>query len=117
MPQSPLAGGIDSVSNGVSAMHQTRGGALTKLNMTVANLIKAGKGRVARLIVVVAGSGGTITLNDSATLGGAAAGNAFFSAAGGLVAGTVIDLDWPCANGIVLSAIGTGVPVLAISYR
>lgn len=116
MPQSPIAGGIDSVANGVSAMHQTRGGALTKLNMTAANLVKTGKGRVARLIVLTAGASGSITLNDSATLGGAAAANAFFNAAGTLAAGTVIDLDWPCANGIVISAVGAG-SVLAISYR
>lgn len=115
MPQSPLAGGNDGLTP--AGMFQTRGGALSKLNLSTAQVIKASKGRIARLIVLTAGSGGTLTLNDAATTGTAAAANAFYSVAGTLAAGTVVDLDWPCATGIVVSAVPTGAPVFAISYR
>lgn len=117
MPQGPLAGAPDSFGNPV-AMYQTRGGALTKLNVTAAAIVKAGKGRVARLVITGAGTGGSWTLNDIATTGAAAAANAVWTLAGTAAAGTVIDLDWPCTNGIVISSVPTGgTPSIAVSYR
>jgi hypothetical protein len=34
----------------------------------------------------------------------------------GVKIGTVIDLDWPCSTGIVLSAVPGRTPILAVSY-
>jgi hypothetical protein len=39
-----------------------------------------------------------------------------FTISYGVKIGTVIDLDWPCAVGIVLSAVPGGLPILAVSY-
>lgn len=121
MPQSPLAGGTDNFGNPV-AMHQTRGGSQTKLNMTAAAVVKGSKGRVARVTIVSPGTtGGAFTLNDATTVGGANAGNVIWTlpvASALNVAGQVFDLDWPCANGIVLSAVPTTAgPIINVSYR
>jgi hypothetical protein len=117
MPQSPLLGANDGVAP--QAMFQTRGGALSKLNMTAANVIKVGKGRLARVVVLAGGiTGGAFTLNDSATVAGAAAANVLWTLPQGAAAGTVVDLDMPFTNGLVLSSVPTaGSPILAASYR
>ena len=119
MPQSPLAGGTDNFGSPV-AMHETRGGSQTKLNNTAANVVKASKGRVARVTIVAPGAtSGAFTLNDTTTTGGAGAGNLIWTlpvASTLNVAGAVFDLDWPCTNGIVLSAVTLG-GIINVSYR
>ena len=129
MPQTPLnlntrnpAGALvaaqqDAAGNQLS----TVGGAKSALNQTAAAVIKATPGRIAKVTIIAPGSGsGTFTLNDCATTGAAAAANAVFVLAYNAtanVAGAVFDLDWPCAVGIVLSAVpGAGSPIVAISY-
>lgn len=129
MPQSPLnlntkgPGGAYTwtLADAAGLFMTSRGGLLSKLNMTAANVIKAAPGRVSKLIVIAPGStSGGWTLNDCASVGAAAASNqiwlqAYNGAAN--VEGEVIDLDWPCAVGIVLSTVpGAGSPILAISY-
>lgn len=97
------------------------GGRSSSLNLTAAAAIKGSAGRLRRIVIVAPGStSGTWTLNDCATTGAAAASNVIFKMAydaAANVAGTVIELDWPCATGIVLSAVpGGGSPILAVSY-
>jgi hypothetical protein len=99
----------------------TSGGLSSALNVTAATVIKASPGRLIRLVILTPGTtSGAWTFNDTTTVGGAAAANAIFSMAFGStanVAGAVIYLDFPCQNGIVLSAVpGGGSPVAAISY-
>jgi hypothetical protein len=107
-------------ANGKSLV-TTNGGTLSSLNNTAAALIQAGALRLCRIIIVAPGSGsGAFTINDSATLAGAAAANEVWSLpynATSNVAGASFSLDWPMANGLVLSAVpGAGSPVIALSY-
>jgi len=88
----------------------TAQGQKTFFNITAATLVKAGAGRVAKVSVVVAGSGAG-SINDAATIGTAAAANEI-----AVIPATVgiINIDFPVSNGIVLTP-GTG-QTLAISY-
>ena len=99
----------------------SRGGLNNSLNNTAPAVIKAGQGRIGKVIVVAPGSGsGAFTINDAATTGAAAASNVVWSLPYNStlnVAGQVFDVDFPCANGITLSAVpGAGSPILAISF-
>jgi hypothetical protein len=89
-------------------------------NVTAAAVIKASPGTLFRIVVIAPGTtGGGLTLNDCATTGAAAIGNEIASIPySDLTAGQVIDLEWPCKAGIVVSAVPTGgSPIYAISYR
>jgi hypothetical protein len=97
------------------------GGRSSALNLTAAAAIKASAGRLRKIVIIAPGStSGAFTFNDCATTGAAAAGNTIFTMAYDAtanVAGAVIELDWPCATGIVLSAVpGGGSPIVAVSY-
>lgn len=128
MPQGPLGAYVaKAISNAlaplildaVNLLTVTRGGISTALDLTAATVIKGSAGRIAKVVVVAGGtaSDGAFELNDSATTGGASAANEIISIPAGTAAGTVIDLDWPCANGITLSAVpSAGSPILAVSY-
>jgi len=93
-----------------------RGGTRSALNLTAPTVIKPAPGRVAKLIVIDGGTSGAFTLNDCANIDTAGAANVIFTIGYGVKIGTVIDLDWPCATGIVLSAVPGGTPILAVSY-
>lgn len=94
------------------------GGSSSALNVTAAAVIKATAGKLAKIVVVVAPTtSGALTVNDVATVGGAATANEVFSIPfGSLTAGQVITLDWPCATGIVVSAVGGGTPQYSVSF-
>jgi hypothetical protein len=94
------------------------GGTNSKLNMIAANVIKATPGRLRKVVINgVVGTGGALTFNDCATTGAAAAANAIMSLPGTIAVGTIINVDWPCKVGIVLSAVPTGgTPVVAASF-
>ena len=78
-------------------------------NVAAAQVIKAAPGVAATLVCVAPGSAGSLTLNNSATVGGAASTNQFFSRLfSALSAGQVIPLNWPCGSGVVVSAAPTG---------
>jgi hypothetical protein len=81
------------------------------LNITATTLVKATAGRVAKVSVIVAGSGAG-SVYDAATLGAAGSTNEI-----AVVPNTagVYTIDFPCANGIVVSP-GTG-QTLAISFN
>ena len=88
----------------------TAQGTKSYFNMTAATLVKTGTGRVARINVLIAGSG-TGSVFDAATIGTAATANQI-----AVIPATVgtYDIDFPVSNGIVLAP-GTG-QTLVISY-
>jgi hypothetical protein len=87
------------------------------LNVLNAQVVKAAPGILVRVVVVAAGSGGSLTLNDSATLAGAATGNEILTIAyGSLSAGQMLQFDWPCAAGICISAVPSGTPQFSLSF-
>ena len=94
----------------------TVGGIHSALNLTSATVVKATPGRLGRLIIIGRGHSGAFVLNDCATIDTATAGNTVLVIPHGLVAGSVVAVDWPCAVGIVLSAVPNGNPIIAVSY-
>lgn len=78
--------------------------------VSAAGVVKAAAGRLVKVIVTVAGSGGTLTVYDNAS---AASGTILYSVAGTTALGTIADLDIPAANGIYVSP-GTGQTVLVV---
>lgn len=92
----------------------------SKLNITAAVVVKAGPGRLGKLIVIEPGTtGGVLTINDLATTSGGAAGNEIFSVGfAGLTAGQVIDFgNWPCKTGIAVTAVpSAGNPQYTLSF-
>jgi hypothetical protein len=86
------------------------GGLSAAYNVTAPGVIKSAPGVLVRVSCITAGS---VTLNDSATTGGAAITNEIW--AGSLTAGQVLEFDWPCAAGIVVSAVTTAVVAIAFS--
>lgn len=131
MPQNPLAATVAlkgtvqaslKVDNDGNLLVASQGAvdASTALNITAAAVVKATKGTLRKVIVIAPGTtSGDFTLNDSATVGGASAANTVWTRAfGDVKAGDIFDLDVPCANGIVVSAVpGAGAPVLAVVYE
>ena len=94
------------------------GGILSALNVSAAAAIKTAPGVLFRIVIVAAGSAGTITVNDCTSTGAAAAGNVLWSAtynATNVYAGAIIQLEAPAINGITLSSISTS-GVVAIYY-
>jgi hypothetical protein len=128
MPQGPIGTAVAKTPSNVlsplsvdaeGTLLSSAGGLSSKLNLTAASVIKAAPGRIAKLIIVSGGtaSDGAFTLNDCATIGAATAANEIISIAAGETAGTIIDLQWPCEVGIVLSAVpSAGSPILAMSF-
>ena len=83
-------------------------GRQSALNVTGSVVVKPGNGRVGCVVVNTAGA--AATLNDSATVGGAAAGNLIFAIPNTV---GVYPLDFPFYNGLTL--IG-GAGVFALTY-
>jgi hypothetical protein len=81
------------------------------LNITASAVVQGHAARLARISVLTAGSGAGAA-HDCATTGAAAAGNKVATIP--TTAGAVLDLDWPCATGIVIIP-GSG-QVLSVSY-
>lgn len=122
MPQAPLnaATAVNPSGKFVMNVVDAQGnefvasGKNSSLNITggAAVLVKGSAGRLVRLVVTSAITG-SVTINDAATTGAAASSNLVYSAATPAV-GTVVYLDWPCANGIVVTP-GTAGSV-SVSY-
>lgn len=130
MPQGPLAADVAKYNGALKSLNLDAlgnlvvvdGGSSSSLNLTGAAAIKASAGRLKKIVIIAPGTtSGSFTFNDCATTGAATAANEIFTLpynATNNVAGTVIDLDWPCATGIVLSAVpGAGSPIIAVSYE
>jgi hypothetical protein len=90
----------------------------TALNVTATGVIHAGPCNLIRLIAVTPGTSGNLTVNDAATLGAANAGNVIFSVNNSQAQSqALMNLDWPCLNGIVISSIpATGVVAMSYNY-
>lgn len=96
MPQGPIPVKVAGPSYGSTDVHAT-------------GVLKATPGVLVSVIVVTAGSAGSLTFNNCATTGDAATANEIITIAfGSLTVGQVITLNFPCNVGIVLSAITTG---------
>lgn len=93
-----------------NALGPLPGGNSSSLNITAAKAVKATPGTLVRISVVVAGSAAG-SANDCATTGAAAAANEICSIPTTV---GVIELQWPCAVGIVIAP-GTGQTV-SVSY-
>lgn len=108
MPQYPL--------NGMNSTYSTPGGILSRLNLAAGSTLVDNNppGRVVRLCVNVAGTAGTFAVYDSATVGGIGAANLMWQGAATTPQGTVIDLEFPYFNGLVVTVPTTG--VVSVSY-
>ncbi len=85
-------------------------------DVTAAAVIKALPGVLAQVIINTAGTAGSLTFNNTTTTGGATTANQIITIAfGSLTVGEVLNLNFPCSAGIVLSAIPTG-GVISIAY-
>lgn len=86
---------------------------LSQIGITGTTLIRAGVGRLVRVSVTTAITGGTVTFDDAAATGTA---NTFFelNATSGLQ-GAVFTLAWPVVKGIAINYAGAA-GTLAISY-
>lgn len=90
-------------------------GVKSALNVTAATLVKPLAGRVMTLVSIVAGSSGSIVVNDVATVAGAATANVAYTSAVTPAVGTVIVLNWPMTNGIVVTPTTGG--TVAVYYN
>ena len=89
----------------------TAQGTKTFFNITTTTLIKAGTGRIAKISVLVAGSGNG-AVHDAATTGAVAAANKLAVILD--TSTTILNIDMPVFNGIVVVP-GTG-QTLAVSF-
>jgi hypothetical protein len=105
MPQGAIALSVEPYQGGT-----------TKLNCpaAAATLVKATAGRVMQINVNAANSVTGISIYDSATTAGTSAANCVFTSAAAVAQGTIIQVDFPVTNGIVIVT-GTG-GVCAVSY-
>ncbi|MBR8141215.1 hypothetical protein KDW46_02430 [Burkholderia vietnamiensis] len=86
------------------------GGALSALNISAADVVKAAPGTLWRVSVTTAGSAAGAAYDASATSGNTAAN--LIAAIPNTVG--IYYLEWPCANGILIVP-GTG-QVVSVSY-
>jgi len=112
-------GGYGEPQDPTGANFVASGGQSSAINVTAATVIKASPGRVGKVIVLgVVGTGGALTINDCTTTGAATAANEVYTSVGTIAVGTVVDLNFPCVNGITVSAVPTGgTPQFAISFN
>jgi len=111
-------GGL-ATTDGLGNLATEAGGVNSSLNLSTAVVIKAGPGRVRRVIVnAPGGTSGAFTLNDCSTTGAVSSANLVwtlpYNAADNL-AGKIFPLDWPFKVGVVLSAVPVG-GICAISW-
>jgi len=91
------------------------GGSLSALNVSTKTAVKATGGTVYRVVVLQVATAGTFGVFDAATPGAATGATAIYEvSASWPAAGTVIYLEFPCRNGIVVDP-GTGGAV-SVSY-
>lgn len=100
----------------IAVFSQWLGGSNTALNVAAAQVVKGKPGTLYRILIQAVGTSGTLTINDCATTGAAAAGNQILTLlTANLTVGQVITLDWPCLTGIVISACSGGI-VVSVSF-
>src|SRR5262245_37208097 len=83
--------------------------AVLAANSIATAVIKGTAGKVFSILVVTPGTAGSLTLNNCATVGAATGGNQIVSyLASGMFPGQIIDVNFTCNTGIVVSAMPTG---------
>lgn len=91
------------------------GGSLSALSVSAKTAIKATGGTVYRVVILQAATAGTVGVFDAATTGAAIGSTAIYEVSASWPApGTVLTLEFPCRNGIVVDP-GTGGAV-SVSY-
>jgi hypothetical protein len=113
-----LAAGGAIAQQRLPAFDLSVGGNQTALGVAAAKIINARPCILYSLTIVNPGSGGTLTVNDSATIGGASSSNTLLSiASSSLAVGQTFQLAFPVTTGIVVSAVPTGGSInIAYSY-
>jgi len=76
-------------------------------------VVKAAKGRLAKVVVTTTGAGGPVAIYDNAS---AASGTVLFTVPSGATTGTIYALDVPAANGITVAAGGASSPAFTVYY-
>jgi hypothetical protein len=91
--------------NAQNAVLSSAGGQFSMLALPAgANLVKATPGRIVRLSVVTIGTAGALMVNDCSTIGAVTAANTIYEMGfAGATEGLVVDLQFPCAYGIVVT--------------
>jgi hypothetical protein len=89
-----------------------QGGTASALNISATTVIKATPGTIFRVCIVSNATSG-FGVYDANTVAGAVAANAILLAAT-TTEGQVIELEFPCANGIVVAPGATG--IVSVSY-
>jgi len=80
-----------------------------------ANLVKATPGRIVRLSVLALGTAGNLMVNDCATIGAVTSANTIYEMGfAGATEGLVVDLQFPCTYGIVVTVPTGG--MVSVSY-
>jgi hypothetical protein len=94
---------------------ETFQGGSTKLNLpaSTVSLVKASAGRIMQININTVLSA-ALTVYDSSTTAGTAASNIVYVSAATAAAGTILVLDFPVVNGIVVGLAGTG--AASVSY-
>jgi hypothetical protein len=101
----------------ISTQNFRPGGNSTTLDVTAAAVIKASPGVIFRVIVVIVGTGGSLTINDLATTSGGAAANQIITIPfGSLTIGQVITLEAATVTGIAVTAVPTGGSQFTITW-
>ena len=88
------------------------GGNKSSLDISAATVVKSTNGILCRIVTSTAGTAGDLVINDNNATGASnVAANEIVSIPFGnanLAAGEVVELFWPCATGITISAVPTG---------
>ena len=126
-----LKGGVSTPgkldATGSNNLNMQGGGVNSVLNVTQATAVATGARRLRKISIVSGGSTSGFTVNDAATTtaattSGSTQSNVIWFANTTAVtaivnAGGVINFDWPCTNGITVSAVpSAGSPQIAVSY-
>ena len=88
------------------------GGNKSSLDISAATVVKSTNGILCRIVTSTAGTAGDLVINDNNATGASnVAANQVDSipySNADLGAGSVVELFWPCATGITISAVPTG---------
>lgn len=101
----------------VSSLVPPAGGVQSVLGFASVNTLKVGPGRVSKIYTQTAVAVGTITLNDSLSPGTVNTGNTILALPIGTAANTLITLEWPFLNGLILNYNGGATGVVNVTWE
>ena len=106
---------MGQIGGPIPVFSQNSGGSNSLKNQTGnTQVIKAAPGVVRKVSVTTVLPGAGLQVWDGAVAGDATAANLIYNNPTALAAGTVVDLNWPCGKGILISC-GSG--VVAVSFN